>query len=281
MGLPLFLSDNLFSVVEYPAHVLTQSEQAPGFESWHIANGRRSAFDYWTGITPNVVQTATVQCDRVRSANCVFLDRGFNYPGFAPSLQVSQDGVTFQTVVTPTLPTAVGPTVLTNSNGVLTEEGAWGLLFTVADGLYWRWSIPPLGSNTLPVTVGLWVGMAYVPQSGFLMPWSEDQTTLTVQETVSPLGWRGRGPRGIPKTGAITTKLLTDDEYDLARFHVVGLFGLRSRPAWICYDQSQADRTFLAIRPSGSGQGYGFEGGWYPRQDRIPYVEHEPSVTLL
>jgi len=272
----LLLADNLFNTIAYPLHTVAGDEEAVGHEAFHLADGRRGTTDFWSPITANAQHTATVTCDRVRGANCWFLDRGHNLAGVQVFVEVSQDNATWQTLASPTIPSVTSHgTIVTNANGVATEEGAWGQLVSpVGAGTYWRLRIPAMGAGLLPVVVGLWVGMAYQPANNFLMPWSEDQDDLVVKETVSEWAWRGRGPVAAPNTGTMNTKLLTDDEYDLARVTVGGHFG-RGRPMWIAYDQLQADRAFLAIRPSGN-LGYRYEQSWYPRQSQIQYVEHEP-----
>jgi len=255
-------------------HTLVGDEEPAGFEAFHVADGRRAANDGWTATTSNAQHTLTVTCDRLRGATACILDRGHNLAGVSVFLETSMDNASWQTVVSPTIPTASLTAPFSNVNGVTTEEAAWGIVFPAVGGLYWRLRIPALGVGILPVVVGLWVGMAYQPPSGFLIPWSEDQDTLVGQETVSEWGWRGRGPVVAMNSGALNMKLLTDDEYDVAPHPIAGHYGW-GRPLWICYDQDQADRTFLGIRPFGEF-GYGYRNNWWPRQGSVPYIEHEP-----
>jgi hypothetical protein len=277
MATPLLLVENFCSAGlgrQFPLHAIAGDEEAAGFEAWHVADGRRSSLDCWQAITPNVQHTLTITCDRVRGADCAILDRGHNFAGLPVFIESSMDNANWQVAVSPIIPTANLAAPLSNANGVTTEEGAWGIEFpTVVGGLYWRLRIPAMGVGLVPQVVGLWIGKSYQPPANFLNPWSEDQDRLLVAETASEWGWKGRGPAAAPNAGAFNTKLLTDDEYDVARYHVAGHYG-RGRPMWICYDQAQADRMFCAIRPGGD-LGYSYLGNWFPRQGRIPYEEHE------
>lgn len=275
---PLVHVENFFSAgpgKQFPLHSIAGSEEAGGFEAYHVADGRRSVLDYWTGITPNIQQTLTVTCDRPRGANAAFIDRGHNLASFQVFIEASMDNSTWQVMANPIIPsTPSHGTQLANVNGVATEEGAWGMTFPQGAGLYWRLRIPALGANVLPKVVGFWLGMAYTPFNNFLVPWDEDADTLLTTDTVTEWGWRGSGPIATPNVGAMNMKLLTDDEYDLARYNLAGHYA-RRRPMWICFDTTQADRMFLAIRPESSQLALSYTRGWFPRSGSIPYIEHE------
>jgi hypothetical protein len=278
MAHPLLLVENFFSVTQFPAHVITGDEEAAGFEAFHVGTERRDAVtNHWAPITANAPHQLQVVCDRLRAANYLFIDRGHNLGGLASvQLQVSQDGASWETVATFTIPPLSAPGILSNVNGVTTEELAWGITFPVNAGVWWRLNIPAMGAGLLPQVVGLYLGMAWDP--GFFdNPWGEDQTDLVTIEAVSDRGWRGRGPTVPPKAGDIGLKLPTEDVYDVARYHIGGHWSA-GRPMWICYDQEEAERTFLALRPV-SHLNIGFLPVWFPRQVRFPYVEHEPLVA--
>jgi hypothetical protein len=132
-----------------------------------------------------------------------------------------------------------------------------------------------MGVGLVPQIVGLWLGASWQfgASAGLYYPWSEDGGSIAPQEAVSDWGWRGRGPVAPVKDGPLMVKLATPLEYDQARYHLQGHFA-QGRPMWICYDQSQGDRTFLAIRAPGR-QAFEFREGHWPQQAQINYVEHE------
>lgn len=281
MAGPLFLSENILNTLLFTGHTLTASEEAAGFEVWRIADGRRSEFDYWTGLTANTQQLITLNCGtQVRAANCLFLDRGHNLAGFSFALDVGFDNVNWQTVVSITLPTVSITNLLTDrSAGVRTEEGAWGMLFSSGvtppyTGNYWRLRIPAMGSGLYPKIVGAYLGMAYQPVNPFLDPWDDDQRSLTAQRIITPYAWQGVGPRGRVRQGSIRFNLNTDGEYDLARLHLGGYYG-DGYPTWLVHDIAQADRACLIAVPDGP-LSIGFQPNWFPRQTSFNYLEHEP-----
>jgi hypothetical protein len=276
----LFLSENFWSTQCFPGHVISADEEALYAEAWHVGDGRRSATDTWTPFTPNVAHWNQVLCNRVRGANCCFLDDRPGYlKGVTAQLQASFDGSTWQNAFTVTFPTAtVTNNLADTAYGVRTEEGAWGMLFPRLEGLYWRIYVPAMGAGLVPAVVGLYVGMAYQPLNFLNTPWSEDQATLTAQRIVTSFGWQGRGPSGNPRTGQIKLTLMTDDEYDLARYHLGGHYAA-GRPTWIVYDIAQADRAVLVARPDGPF-GFGYMPQWFPRQAmNFNWLEHEPLAT--
>lgn len=282
MASPLLLVENLFSTIQFSGHTVAWDETpAASHEEFRVADGRRSSLDYSTPVTANAQHTLTITCDRARAANCFFLDRGHNLAGLQIFIENSQDSVSWETVASPTIPTASSPGTLSNTNGIVTEEGAFGILFAAppvqpGTAVYWRLRIPAMGAGGIPIIVGAWLGMAWVPLNNFEQPWGEDQATLSSMETVSEWQWRGRGPTALVRDGSLALKLITEDEYDLARYHIAGHF-MRGRPMWVCEDQAQADRTFLSLKTPGHF-GFNFAPRWFPRQAMgWQYVEHEPQ----
>lgn len=280
MASPLFVVENLLSAGptgQFPLHTLVGDEEAAGNEAWHVADGRRAPTDYWTGITPNAQRTLTATFDRIRAFTYVGLDRGHNLGTVQVFIEVTQDNAAWQLVASPVIPPIATPGPITNANGITTEEGAWGLYLGPANppsGIGVRVRIPALGAGLLPVIVGAWVGMAYDP-GFFLKPWGEDQDDFPVQTVVTEWGWRGRGPAPTPNVGQIGLRLDTEDAYDVARYHLQGHWA-SGRPMWCLYDQAQADRLFLALRPEQTHFGLNIEPSWSRRSVVFPYVEHEP-----
>lgn len=276
MPLPaLFLSDNLLNTRLYPGHTLVADEEAAGFEAWHVADGRRTFGDRWQATTANAQHTLTIACDRLRWADTLILDRGHNLGGKEVVLECADES-TFtnpQIVLDIVLPTVTQGGPLTGAFGVLTEEGAWAVNFPDRAASYWRIRIPAMGAGLVPQIVGLWLGLSYTP-TYLGLPWGEDSNTAMFQETVSEFGWAGRGPVATPNDGALSIKLSSEFDYELARYHLIEVFGT-GRPMWICYDQAQADRLFLALRTN-TRIGFEYQSGWWPRQGGIPYREHAP-----
>lgn len=279
MAGPLFLSENFWNTQMFPGHTITSSEDLDNYEDWKVGVGRRSITNYWSPFTPNTAHWNQAQCDRIRGANCCFIDRNSNLAGYEVILQTSYDGLSpWAAAFDVTLPTAsVTNSLSDTSYGVRTEEGAWGILFPQYSGLYWRLYVPAMGVGLLPNVGGLYVGMAYQPLNGFLLPWGEDQTVQTMETMRTPYGWRGRGARGDAHSGQISFKLLLDEEYDLARTHLQGYYG-SGAPTWVCYDQAQGDRSFLISRPDGP-LGVSFLPNWFPRQVSFSYLEHDPLAA--
>lgn len=275
MGAPVFLADSLFSKMQYPSHTIVANEAAAGFEAFRVADGRRSPFDYWTPTTANASANVKVTCDRTRAANVIVLDRGHNLAGRQIKLEASDDDfTTTQTVLDLTMPSASAPGALDESLGVRTEEGAWVKRFPARAASYWRLTIPAMGAGLKPKVVGLWLGLSYSPD--FLSrPHAPDEDELVVQESESDWGWIGRGETTPRRTGTILLKLTNLFDYDLARFHLQGLFG-RGRPMWIVQDSDVAERAVLAIRPR-NRFGFSREPDWFYHQGQIEWTEWEPS----
>src|SRR5437899_2260259 len=84
MGFPLLAADNLLNVLQYPQHVLLDQSGTigpTGYEAWHIADGRRSQFDFWHPGTTNVDSFVRLTANVPRPANYLSLDRGHNLAG--------------------------------------------------------------------------------------------------------------------------------------------------------------------------------------------------------
>lgn len=205
-----------------------------------------------------------------------FLDRGHNIPGIAGvKYQVSSEGTAYADIWTVTIPGAVG-TDLTAANGATTEEGAWGKVWSPGTAGTWhRLLIPAMGTGRIPVIVGLWLGLAWQPDF-FFMPSSEEGQDFTSPENVTEWGWRGRGPAVATRSGTISVKFASLADYATARPTLIGQYA-KGRPMWICYNQAQADRAFLAVLPQGARFAPRYDRDWFPLQAEIPYVEWEPK----
>lgn len=275
MGLPRILVENLFSKVQFPNHTVTAEEETAGNEVEKLANGRRSSLDFWTPTTNNSDTFATVQADRVRSVDMVVLDRGHNLTGKRVRLRGSSDNfTTYDEIFSIVLPAESAPGGLNDVDGVRTEEGAWAVQFDVRAYKYWRLFVDAMGAGLKPQLIGLWAGLSYEP-THFLRPADEEADRLFVSEFVTESGWIGRNQVTRRRNGTINYKILSFNDYDQVRYHLHGHFG-SGRPMWICFDQDQADRTILTIRPQGV-QGFPFGTDWGYRQTQLAWLEHEPA----
>ncbi len=284
MGQPCFLVENFFSRRMFPNHVGTgpngsfADEETAGSEAFRIANARRWGSDKWMPVTANAQHTLTVQCDRVRAANMVVLDRGHNLIGEEFILECSQDaGATWEKIFDLILPTVVGPGTLDDLVGCRTEEGAWLIRFPQRAAPLWRIRIPAMGVGLLPQVVGLWLGQAWAPADGLRFPVAPDQTQLLVEDTVSEAGYRGRNAPGLVRTDVLNFKAASQGlyDYELGRYHIQSLFGA-GRPMWILYDDEQTHAAVLALRPGNDTLGFARTPDWFYPTASVPWVEHEP-----
>lgn len=275
---PVVFVDDFFNLSIYPDHVITASEEAPGHDVLKLGNGRRSLNDYATGITANVAWWAKAQCDRVRYGNCVALDRGHNLTGERLLILVSNDDTAPGEVsaVDVTIPSVTG-TDIDDPLGVVTEDGAWIKRFPGVSGIYWRAYVDAMGAGLRPEIVRLQVGLAWSPPV-FGFPWSEDEDELGGMESESDAGWIGSSRMWNRRSGVLRIKLAEEGgtDYDEARLHLGGFFGRGRNPAWLCYDDEQADRAVCAVRPKGVN-GFKVDRDWTnKRQAEVPWVELEP-----
>lgn len=278
---PVIFSESILNRLAFPGHTLLGDQEPAGFESWHVATGRRAPTNSWRGSTTNQQRTLTVTCDRVRGCNMLAIDRNSNVRGAALSVQGSNDNfTTTRTVWTGTVPSAItSPGDLDNTNGVLTEEGAFLVRFTTDAYAYWRLVVPALGSGIVPIIGGAYLGMGL--QLDYLArPYSENQHDVMRETVTIPAsGWMG-GTTPVPRrSGTLSLRLSDEWTYELARLHIEGHFLQRARAAWIIPNRNQAERAVLAVRSPGM-QGFSIDSGWGFQQGNIGWMEHEPRVLF-
>ncbi|HEX7050171.1 MAG TPA: hypothetical protein VF188_08230 [Longimicrobiales bacterium] len=272
----IVLAENLFSAAAYPGHVVMASEEPEGTEAFRVGTGRRHALtNRWTPDTANAEHWVQVTCDQVRAADMLAIDRGHNLAGQTVELRISDDGfTTSETTVSFTVPSAAGG-AQSLDDGVLTEEGAYLRRFPLAAATQWRLVIPAMGVGLRPQIVGLYLGLS-LALPPLRMPWAEEETDLAFQEVRTAAGWIGAGEIARARVGELRVRLEDYLAYDQARLHLEGHFG-RRRPMWIVYDDRQAERAALAVRPQGRA-GFRFDSGWAYRQQDLVWQEHEPRV---
>jgi hypothetical protein len=274
MGRPLVWADNIYSRLQYPNHTITASEQATGFEAVKVGSGRRARTHYWTGITAHTGQWLRSLCDRPRGASMIAVDRVTNLLGYPVELQYSENGYTSSNrACLCTIPTVAGPGSIDDPNGVLTEEGVWLKRFPFAIAWDWRVSIADMGASLTPWVGGLYVGMPWTPQA-FYRPTADSADQLIITESQSDSGWKGRGRISRRRRGTLSVKCTSFLEYDLARYHIEGLFGA-GHPTWLIHDDAHSERAVLATRPADGAADLSYQSGWGYRSGEIPWEEHE------
>ena len=280
MGSPVFLVENFFSagtLGQFPDHVVSAEEEPVGNEAWRVATGRRDAdLNKWTASTANSDSYLNVVCDRTRAANTLILD-GHNLAGYGFELRGSQDNwTTYETILDVTIPSVSAPGDIDDAAGVLTEEGAWVVRFDARAYTYWRVFSNAMGADLLPEIAWAVLGMSYSPDY-VDKPVDVETTDLFAGESVSEDGWLGRGDATRAQAGTINITLSSFIEYDLARYHLNGLFA-KGYPMWYLQDEAQAERAFAVVRPK-ARFGFKYDQQWGYERANIPYIEHQPSET--
>lgn len=275
--------ENLYSETQFAAIIVDANEEATRHQAFRVATGRRSAQDFWSPTTANLLAWVRVDDLVSKPADTIALDRGHNLAGKVIELHKSTDNFAANNVLVfsstvPATPDTAG--VLSAANGVHTAEGAWVKSFASTSSRYWRLEIPAGGAGFTPLVVGLQLGERWEPFHFARASDAEDAVFL-VEEPVSRFGWRGRG-RGVRmRVGELTIKLDgTAADRDEAFRHIRDNFDL-SRPMWIIFDTLLgAERAVLTLNAAGQRSGFGFRPDWGYRQATIPWVEHSPKIAL-
>jgi len=276
MDRPVFAGDNLFSVTQYPLHVIDASEAPLGHDSSFVANGRRSSANYATAITTNLDYWIRAALDRMRAFNYCALDRNHNVGGKPVQLQLSDDNAIWTNVLNLVVPPNTATGSLDDPYGAVTEDGAWLIRFPARTANFVRFYVPAMGAGLAPRIVGLWCGLSYSPLHLY-RPHAVDQNVMSVEETVLPSQWRSQSRKYFGRQGSVKLRMADWHEYELARYHLQFVFGA-GRPTWIVHDEDQADRAVLAMRPGNSLLGLGRESGanWVYPLGQVDWVEWEP-----
>lgn len=279
MGKARILAENFFALTAFPGHTVTASQEPAGTEAFRVGTGRRHALtNRWSPSTANVEHWIQVTCDRLRAADMLVIDRGHNLAGKAVELRVSDDDfATYEVAFSATLPAGPSGGAESATSGAWTEEGAYLRRFDLTAGTQWRLVIPAMGAGLRPQIVGLYLGLSWQPGEYLDLPWAEEETELVYAEARSSAGWVGAADLARGRVGELNVRLDDYLAYDFARYHLEGHFG-RRRPTWILYDEDQAERAVLAVRPPGRA-GFRFDRGWGYRQATVSWVEHEPMVS--
>lgn len=279
MGVPVLLAQNYADTLAFPAHILDANEEAATHQVFRLADGRRSALDFWSPSTANNPAWARLDLGSSKSVDMLAIDRGHNLGGVANvKLQKSTDNfaVNVVDVLTFTIPAAASGDDTALSAGARTPEGSYLHSFTAQSSRYWRLLIPAMGAGIVPKVVGWTVGPRYEAPS-FTSPVLTEMAALATDETVTPLGWRGRTTPVRVRQGAIRIELLQRADYLTAAAHLREHFDL-GRPMWIVHDDAKAERAVLAVRVL-EEQGFQLTTEWPAESGTVIWVEHEPLVA--
>ena len=272
---PAFLIENYFSDVQFSTHVISANEEGAGTEAFRVATGRRSSLDRWSPTSLNLEAWIKVDLTSSKSATACIIDRGHNLGGKTVVLERSADDAAWTQVFSVTIPaTAATDGDFDAANGITTDEGAWVKRFASVSDRYWRLRIPAMGANLKPDIIGLWLGNTWEPGK-LTMPALDEHAQVVTKRGTSDVGWEGNTKAVRQRAGELFLQLA--DAAQAGALAAIEQFDLL-RPMWILEDADRAERAVLARRPDGR-VGFGFELGWFPRQGRIPWVEHQPKVA--
>ena len=266
------LTENFFNIHQFPDHTITASTYQAGNEPWRVGTSRRSARNAWISPTTGE-QTLTVECDQVRAADTLVLDRGHN--GVSVKIQYTSSTASgFTTLENVTIPTATYTnSKISDTPGVRTAEGAWLYRFATSVNMpaatHWRLAVSSSASG--PKVVGAYLGLSFAATA--LRPYDDEVIQTQRAEVASPEFWSAASRVATRRTGSIVSNL-TDLQGDQARYHVGDLFW-RGEYGWIVPSDTQADRAVLGFAPSGT-RGMPYADARL-RTLNLDWSEHQPK----
>ena len=189
---PLLLVDNLLdTVVLYPGATLSASSELAGREAFRLADYRRER-TWWQTATTATNHNVSVDAGagNTRNADALWIDRGHNLAGKTIKVDHSDNGLSWTTLRTLTVPatSTVGgdPTTTTFA---ATEEGALYALFAAAGAAHRYWRVLVV-ENWQPIVPGAILGQR-VQLVGYSRTYDEDQGERTEVYEMSRAGYRG------------------------------------------------------------------------------------------
>ena len=279
MGLTFFGVENVFSVRQFPTHVLTADQEDTGREAFRAADGRRSKLDFWAPTTANVAHQIAVDSTVAGGISVEYfaLDRGHNLNGKTMTLEKSTDGAVWTTVKTVTIPATPGGQIA-DTNGCHTDEGAFIVSFAASTAeRHLRLNVAAMGAGLTPRIVGLWSGTRWAPGNIFL-PLTDEDDILIAQRAQTTKGWSGSSIHVRKRVGDLIFKLPSVADFTDAAKHIRDNFG-RGRLMWIIHDDANSQRAVLAQRPLGRA-GFQFPADFSYRTASVAWEEYEPLVEL-
>lgn len=277
MAPPIWLVDNLFDLAFYPSNILTPTEETvPGFEAFRVTDGRRDE-TYWTPITNNIEHKLTLQQNVARTATMIVLDRGHNLATEVVHLEYSDNGSAWTTHVTVTIPSTIGG-LLTDTNGAVTNEGAWAKTFTAQQRLWWRLRIPAMGANLRPQITGLHVGLSFQQLRSLPFPYSDSEVDLFRRQVESSAGRIGRSFTYKRRRGTVVVRSDSDAEYTGTYYPwLEQLFRDKSAPAWLLLEPSTPFKDLLQVLSADAAWAFSVDyDTWTFPLASIPWVENAP-----
>jgi len=272
---PIALVDSLYDKGLYSNHVITSSEEATGFEDFRVVDGRRDE-TRWRAVTANLLQTITVQCDRVRAANMLVIDR--DRVADVIQLETSQDNFTTkQQVLNVTVPADSGGE-LEGPDGVLTNEGVWAIRFDLNAATYWRVTIPAMTGKTAALT-GLALGFSIQLERSLAMPYVDRGSERFFSERQSTTGRIGRSRVVRRRSGALLVRANSDFEHvDKLRPWFEEFYRDLGQPAWFVLDPDTAEIDLMyVLQPSSGDWAFAFNAEVWPHPTAaIPFIENAP-----
>lgn len=281
MGLPMFGVENVFSVRQFPKHVLTADQEDTGREAFRVADGRRSKLDFWAATTANAVHEVEIDSTVVGglTADYFALDRGHNLNGKIVRLQRSTDGIAWSDITgaTPTIPSTPGGQIA-DANGCHTDEGAFITTFSVSTAnQYLRLRVDAMGAGLTPRVVGLWAGLRW-DSGNIFRPLTDEDDVLIAERAQSSKGWVASTISVRKRVGDLIFKLPSLAAFTDAAKHIRDNFG-RARLMWIIHDDANSQRAVLVHRPLGRA-GFQFPTDFSNRTATVAWEEYEPLVEL-
>jgi hypothetical protein len=273
----VFLVENVFSTLQFPAHVVSASSAAVDMEAFRVANGRRWRRDRWS---PSVTGDAWIRvlCDQPRYVSMLAMD-GHNLAGFPVRLEISNTGFggeAYERPIDVTVPAVSTPGALEDPAGVLSEDGQWLARLPVGTMAWgFRLFIPAMGGGLIPEITGLRLGRTW--DLVLRKPFREDGSRPVAESTRSSAGWAGRTQVVPTKEGQLRVELEGFHEYDEARYFQ-SQYELH-RPTVFVPDAAQGDRATIIANQDNGVIAFGFEpGDTSYRVATIPYEEHEAPL---
>lgn len=217
---PLLLVDNQFDRVDqYPGATVTASSYLAGHEPWRVADGRRE--DTWwepvgdgaSGSAGNYVRS-DLGAGNTRPIDFLYLDRGHNLWGKTVTPRAGDDGATWPSTRTLTVPAegTVGGDP-TSTTMAVTEDGALYALFTAFAARRYRELHVPYVASFVPKVTGIIMGARHA-LAGYGTVYAPDQGRRSQPTEEALSGRRATGPTYHWRTLDLGLMHVSRAEYD-------------------------------------------------------------------
>lgn len=285
MGRPVFLADNLFNVRTYPGHSLVASTTATGTDILNLSSGRRvRGLSGWSASALNTEATLRAECNRLRAANLLFVDRDHNLDAAGTpqlGIRISNDDFATSSELGPwDIPANPVPHSSLYEDGLIrTHEGALLAWFELDVGWEWEVFVPAMGAGVRPELAGLMLGKLWTTVHQQQQPASlgSGQVDLLYDVRRSPQAQAAAGEIGALVRDEIDLQLENYDEYLEGVYPIADLYFHRKAMV-IIPDDEQAENAILAVAPPGR-HGFRVDPDWGWPQVTIPYEETEPELV--